>query len=74
MAMSQLPSTSSPSTTRDVGDIVTARILGEKRSGEIVGDEGLSARYGPGPEYIWVVDVVGAGTYRVPESDILEPA
>jgi len=58
---------------RDVGDIVTARILGEPQSGRIVGEEGLTARYGPGPEYVWVVAVVGAGRYRVSESDILEP-
>ena len=58
---------------RQAGDIVTVELLGEKHSGEIVDDVGLTACYGPGPEYVWVVDVVGAGSVRVSESDIVEP-
>lgn len=62
-----------PTTGREPGDIVTAQILGRDVPGEIVEDAGLTAEYGPGPTRLWVVDVPGAGTYRVPETDITAP-
>ncbi|MUV59990.1 hypothetical protein [Halobacterium sp. CBA1126] len=53
--------------------IVTAEIAGREVPGQVVGTVGTEARYGPGPEDVLIVEVPGAGTWRVPESDITAP-
>jgi hypothetical protein len=53
--------------------IVTARIAGKVVPGMVVDTAGTEAAYGPGPEDVLIVEVPGAGTYRVRESDITAP-
>jgi hypothetical protein len=53
--------------------IVTAEIAGQEVAGQVVDTAGTEATYGRGPEDVLVVEVPGAGTWRVPESDITAP-
>lgn len=57
----------------DEETIVTAEIAGQEVAGQVVGDAGTEATYGAGAEDVLIVEVPGAGTWRVPESDIKAP-
>jgi hypothetical protein len=57
----------------DTGTIVTARIAGREVAAEVVDDD-VEASYGPGPQRLLKLEVPGAGTWRVPQSDITAPA
>lgn len=52
---------------------ILVEIAGEEVPAMVVEEGDVEAAYGAGPERVYPVSVPGAGTYRVPESDITAP-
>ncbi len=54
----------------DQGDVVDVEIAGRQVAARILATD-VEAQFGPGPKTLYRVLVPNAGTFRVPEGDIL---
>lgn len=54
----------------DQGDVVDVEIAGRQVAARVLAED-VEAQFGPGPKTLYRVLVPNAGTFRVPESDIL---